>query len=112
MTDRDLAHHVGEDVAQIAPCHHRLEIRLVLADRGREIEAMEIRVVEELALDSPRVVVHLLPLGARIRLHFDVVGVQRARPRGPAGRRAVRLRAARRRPALVPPPAGAIGRSV
>ena len=107
MPDGDLAHHVGEDVAQIAARHHRLEIRLVLLDRGREIEAVQVRVVEELALDPPRVVIHLLPLGARIRSHFDVVGVQRARARGRAAARPAG--AGGRGGAASPPPGRAAG---
>ena len=66
---------------------------------------MEVRVVEELALDPPRVVIHLLPLDARIGPDFDVVGRSAkvpdpppaARPAGAADRPGAAGTAARRR---------------
>ena len=78
---------------------------------------MQVRIVEELALNPPRVVVHLLPLGARIRSHFDVFGVQRARTSGRAatGRGGGRSRRWSRVAAAGPAAgadAGGIGRSV
>ena len=42
-----------------------------------EVEAVQARIVEELALDPPCIVVHLLPFGARIGSDLDVVGVER-----------------------------------
>ena len=69
------------------------------------------RIVEELALDPPRVVIHLLPFDARLGPHLDVLGPEREGPgsataAGPAGAGGP---AAAAPPA--PPLAGGIGRS-
>ena len=37
---------------------------------------MKVRIVEEVALDAPDFVVHLLPFGARINPHFHGVQLQ------------------------------------
>src|SRR5581483_5250355 len=40
------------------------------------VEPMKVRIVEEVALNAPNFVIHLLPLFARNHMDFDVAGVQ------------------------------------
>src|SRR5262249_36003406 len=65
-----------EEIVQIAPAGDVVEVRQESLTRRLEIEAVEAGVVEEVAFDAPDFVIHLLPLGARIDAHLDVVELE------------------------------------
>ena len=67
------AEHLLEEVVEIVAARDVLKVRLVLRLCGLEVEAVVVRVVEEVALDAPDLAVHLPPLGARVNLHGQVV---------------------------------------
>ncbi len=79
MTDCQFAHHLGEQIIQVAARGNALQIRCILPLGRRQIESVETRIVEEIALDPPDLVIHLLPLDSRIHFHLNAIRLQRFR---------------------------------
>src|SRR5271165_2693168 len=54
------------------------QIRRILLLRGSDIQAVMVGVIEEVALDAPNLVVHLIPLDAGIGVDLHAVEIQSA----------------------------------
>jgi hypothetical protein len=67
-----IADHVVDDVVQIGARAERVQVFFVLLLGVGHVEAVQIGIVEEAALDAPHFVVHLLPFGKRIDVDFHV----------------------------------------
>src|SRR4051812_16163878 len=81
MSDRDVAEHLLEQMNEVrARCQSR-QIGLEPSFRRGPIETVELRVVEEIALDAPGIVIHLPPFLARIDIRLELAEVQRATSR-------------------------------
>src|SRR5690349_13017539 len=79
-----------------------LQVRGVLLFGGRKIQTMVVRIVEEVALDPPYFVVHLIPLHARIDVYLHRVEMKSAVARlGHDGRRRNEPRRAGARPLTI-----------
>ena len=91
VADLDPAQHLGEKIVQVAAGDDVPEERLVAFLGRRQVVAVALGVVEELALDAPDLVEHLPPLRPRVDPDLDGVGRQ-----GRARRRGRRRRAGRR----------------
>ena len=76
VPDGHLAERFREDIVQVPPRPEILEIRLISLLRGLQVETVVTGIVEEVALDSPGLAVHLFPLGARIDVHLEVLGLE------------------------------------
>src|SRR5215472_8119737 len=76
MTDGQVTEYLLEQVVQIRSVCQRIKVRRVLFGSCLQIEAVIIRVVEEVALDPERLAVHLLPLGPGVDVDFDVARLQ------------------------------------
>ena len=94
MADGQVVEHLCEQVIQISAMPDDIQIRLVEFFRRFQVEAVQVRIVKEIALAAPDFLVHLLPLGLRIDAHFHLAGLQHIRP---AGRSRRHWRAERRR---------------
>ena len=77
VAERQVAEHLGEQVVEVAAAADAIDKRRVGLLGVGEIEAVRARVVEKVALDPPRLVVHLLPLEPRVDPHFHVGELQR-----------------------------------
>ena len=75
MADGEFAQHFLEQIIQFTAGAEGIEVWLVFLFRGFEIEAVIVGVVEEIALDVPHFVIHLLPLQAWIYAHLDALGL-------------------------------------
>src|SRR6267154_545502 len=53
-------------------------MRSVLLLRGIDVQSVVMRVVQEVALDAPYLVVHLVPFGARVNVNLHLVELQSA----------------------------------
>src|SRR5262249_44996502 len=98
VADDEVAEHFGEEVVEIGARADALHEALVPLFRVPKVQAVEARVVEEVALDPPRLVEHLRPFLAWRDSDLDVLRVEQtgARWRG-RGRRSRRRRARRGR---------------
>src|SRR5256885_92112 len=76
MAQRQLAEHLAEQVIEITAAGEPVEVRPILARRLRQIEAMMARIVDEVALQPPDLVVHLLPFSLRIDAQLHVIDLQ------------------------------------
>ena len=79
MSDREITQHLFEEKIEVAARAHTGEIGLEALFRRDEIETVIVRVVKEVALDAPDLVIHLLPIGARIDENFHSTRIERAR---------------------------------
>jgi hypothetical protein len=68
VADGDLAQHLRREIGELGPRGQPVEIGLVLGLDLGNAQAVGVRVVEEVALDAPGLVVDLPPLGAGIEL--------------------------------------------
>src|SRR5271165_6636340 len=62
----------------VAASARALQVRRVFLFRFGKIQAMEIRGIEEVALNAPYFVIHLIPFGARVDVDFHAVEFQLA----------------------------------
>ena len=83
VPNRELAEHLLEQIVEVRAAGEPLEVGLVPLLGRHEIETMMVGVVEEVALDAPRLVVHLSPFREGIDLDFHLVELERLllRPR-------------------------------
>src|SRR5581483_7125109 len=86
VADAQLAEHPGDDAVHVGAAGGVLQERLVLGLDGLPVGPVHVRVVEEVAVDPPGLVVDLLPLGPRLDPHLDGVEVQPAGTALAAGR--------------------------
>ena len=86
MPDVQLRNHLADDVGQVGAVRDVFDQRLVLLpDRG-PIDAVQARVVKEVAHLPPALAEHLLPLGLAVEVHLQPRDVQRLAERdGRAG---------------------------
>ena len=82
---RQLAHHLREDVGQLAAFGDAIDQRGVLGPDGGPVHAVHLAVVEVVALEAPRLGEHLPPLVARDRA--GTASSTAARPSWPVGGR-------------------------
>ncbi len=81
VPDREIAQHLAEEKREVVARRDVREIRLETFLRGRDVEAVMVRIVEEVAFHAPRLAIHLLPLGERVEVHFEVRRGEFARAR-------------------------------
>src|SRR5262249_11763402 len=62
MADDEVAEHFGEEIIEIGARADAFDEALVPLFRLPQVQPVEARVVEEVALDAPRLVEHLRPL--------------------------------------------------
>src|SRR5208283_1920484 len=74
---RDLAQHVAENIAEIGAAHDVVNIGLISRDQALHVGAVEVGIVEEVALNPPNFPVHLLPFGARINVYLHGIELER-----------------------------------
>src|SRR6185503_4405970 len=63
-----------EEITQVSTVSERRQIWLIFFGGRLQVETVVIRVVEEVALDTPRLVVHLFPLSPGIDIDLHVLG--------------------------------------
>ena len=78
MADGELAQKFVDDVIQVGARGERIQILFVLLFAVGRIHAVQVGIVEVAALDAPHLVIHLLPFGDGIDVHFHIGHVQRA----------------------------------
>src|SRR5207253_2288725 len=78
VSDRQLAEHLAEEITQIGAVRDGFQIWLVPFFELREIQPVQVRVVEEVTLASPHLVVHLSPLDLRSHANLDIGALQYA----------------------------------
>ena len=81
VPDGDVAEHLLEQMDEIVARREASEVWLEASSRGSPIEAVKIRIIEEIALDPPCIVIHLPPLLARVDVCLELRDVQRTAPR-------------------------------
>src|SRR5262249_54478749 len=86
VSDRKLAAHPLDDAVQIAASSKMRQERSVLIALRFPIDAVHVGRVEVVAVDSPRFVEYLRPLGAGVDANLDVVDVELAGSRLRLGR--------------------------
>ena len=86
MAAGQLAEHLLEEIIQVLAAGDPLEVGSVFLFRGREVEPVMVGVVEEVALDPPGLMEHLLPLDEGLDVDLHLAGLQDALPgsTGPA----------------------------
>ena len=72
VADGDIAEHLLEEMDEIVTRGETGEVRLETLTRRRPVEAVKVRVVEEIALDPPGIVIHLPPFFARIDVRLEL----------------------------------------
>src|ERR1700678_292875 len=72
MADRETAEHLLEDVVEVAARRDRLHVRLKPLLFFNGIHAVEVGIIEVSALDSPHLVVHLIPLRCWIDAYLEI----------------------------------------
>ena len=78
VADRDLSEHLLEEIVEVSAAAQAFEVHAVLFLGGRNVEAVMIRVVEEVAFDAPDFAIHLVPFDARIDVNLHAVELERA----------------------------------
>ena len=78
VPDGDFPEHFVKKIVEVGASAQTLQVPRVLLLGGVEVEPMMVRVVEEVPLDAPHFVVHLVPFGARVDVSFHFVHLQRA----------------------------------
>ena len=73
MADGDFSEHFVEQVIQIGASGQALQIGSVLLLRGIDVQPVMVWIVQEIALDAPNLVVHLVPFGARVNVNFHLI---------------------------------------
>ena len=76
MSDHEVAEHFGEQVVEIGARADPLDEPLIPFFGVPQVQPVESGVVEEVALDAPRLAEHLGPFLARRDLDLDVLGVE------------------------------------
>ena len=76
MPDRYLVEHLAEKIVQIAAMREAGKIGFVSLLELFQIDAVQVRVIKEIALNPPRLAVHLLPFLARIHKDFHLSCLQ------------------------------------
>ena len=76
MSDRQFAQHLLEKVIQLRPVNGGVEERPISSCHCLEIETVVIRVVEEVAFNSPNFSVHLFPFRPGIHIDLGVFHLQ------------------------------------
>src|SRR5208337_1166914 len=78
VADRQFAQALVKQISKLIARRNSVEIRLVLLLCLGEIEAVVVRIVEEVALNPPSLVIDLLPHGAGLDIHLPAVQFERA----------------------------------
>src|SRR5215469_15220493 len=81
VSDRQFSEAFLKQVREFIPRCDAVEIGSVLFFWFLEIEALIFRIVEEVALDPPRLVINLLPHGAWLNVNLPVVELERTESR-------------------------------
>src|SRR5262249_51251461 len=76
MADGHIAEHFLEQVVEIGTARQTIKENPIFVRRGLKIQTVEIRVVEEITLDSPDFVVHLTPFGTGIYADLHLTNIQ------------------------------------
>ena len=77
VADGDFAEHFFEEVIQLVARADAVKVRLVALLDFRDVEAVVVGVVEEIALDAPGFAIHLAILGAGIDVGLETAEVER-----------------------------------
>ena len=77
MTDRELAESFVQQIGEFVTRGETVEVGRVATLSLAEIEAVMVRVIEEVALNAPGLVVHLAPRRTRLEQHLPAVELQR-----------------------------------
>src|SRR6266446_1497233 len=81
MPNREFTHRFFEDVVEVRARSHSGKICRVPLLRGCQIQAVESRVVEEIALEPEGLAIHLFPFNRRLDAHLHRSEVQSFRAR-------------------------------
>src|SRR6478672_3926031 len=76
MPDGDFTEHFVEQVVEIGATTECLQVWRIFLFGRRNVQSVMIRIVEEVALDAPNFVVHLVPLDTRVDVNFHCIGVE------------------------------------
>ena len=66
MQRRELAHHLGDQIAQFLPVSDAVHERQIFLQHRRPVHTVQVAVVEEIALQPPGFGEHLAPFLARV----------------------------------------------
>ena len=77
MSHRHLPQRVLQQIRELVARRQPVQVRLVSRGHLAEIESVVTRVVEEVALDTPRLAIHLFPHVPRLDVHQHRVQLER-----------------------------------